>query len=158
MTLVTERLLVRPVSAERARRIAEGSIDDGAPGYPREDDLVVAALVVEGHMSPGAWGGWEIVRRADQRVIGTVGFKGAPSEEGYVEIGYGLVPSARGSGLATEAVTALIGWARARHARAVVAECDPGNMPSRGVLQRTGFVVTTEDDDAVRWLLILDDR
>lgn len=157
MTLVAGRLLLRPMSDDRARHVAAGRIDDAAPGYPRDDDLVVAALVVDGHMSAGAWGSWEIVRRSDHRVVGTAGFKGAPSSDGCVEIGYGLVPSARGSGLATEAVASLVGWARRRRARQVVAECDPANLPSRAVLEKCGFTLVESSDDVTRWRRTLDD-
>ena len=45
--------------------------------------------------------------RPDAKIIGTIGFKGPPArveDRIEVEVGYGLVPSARGAGLATEAL------------------------------------------------------
>jgi RimJ/RimL family protein N-acetyltransferase len=41
--------------------------------------------------------GYQITRTADGKAIGGIGFKGQPID-GCVEVGYGLVPSARGNG------------------------------------------------------------
>ena len=46
-------------------------------------------------------------RTADGKAIGGIGFKGQPNN-GCVEVGYGLVPSARGNGYAAEALAALL--------------------------------------------------
>jgi [ribosomal protein S5]-alanine N-acetyltransferase len=55
-----------------------------------------------------AWGSYLIIHRADRALIGLGGFKGAPDEEGMVEIGYGTAPEYRGKGYATEAARGLI--------------------------------------------------
>jgi ribosomal-protein-alanine N-acetyltransferase len=82
-----------------------------------------------------------------RRVIGSVGFHGAPNEDGQVEIGYHVEPGFRRRGFATEAVRALLEWAAAehgiRHFRASVA---PSNEPSLAVVARLGFRQT-----GVRW-------
>lgn len=44
---------------------------------------------------------------SDGQAVGGIGFKGQP-QGGCVEIGYGLVPSARGHGYAAEALVALL--------------------------------------------------
>jgi len=66
-----------------------------------------------------------------RRVVGSIGFHGAPNEDGQVEIGYHVEPGFRRRGLATEAAFALLAWARAEHGitrfRASVA---PSNVPS----------------------------
>jgi RimJ/RimL family protein N-acetyltransferase len=48
-----------------------------------------------------------IVRQRDGLAVGDAGFRGPPGEGGRVEIGYALVPWARGEGLATAAVRLL---------------------------------------------------
>ena len=52
---------------------------------------------------------WLIVRRADGRIVGDLGTRGPPGNEGCVEIGYSLTPSVRGKGIGTAAVAALVG-------------------------------------------------
>ena len=81
-----------------------------------------------------------IVRRSDGLAVGDAGFHGPPTEDGEVEIGYALVPSARGTGLAAEATALLVEWARAQPGvRAVAARVEPSNEPSRRLLERLGF-------------------
>ena len=59
------------------------------------------------------------------------------------EIGYWFAARARGRGIATEAVRAVVGALTAsRPGCSVVAECHPDNERSRALLRRTGFVST----------------
>ncbi|MCL1631511.1 GNAT family N-acetyltransferase [Sporolactobacillus sp. CPB3-1] len=55
---------------------------------------------------------WSIVDKATKKGIGLVGFKGEPDGNGYSEIGYGMSPNFRKRGLMTEAVKAIMEWAR----------------------------------------------
>lgn len=87
--------------------------------------------------------GWLI--ELDGTVIGDIGTYGGitaladpPARE--VEIGYGLSPSFRGAGYATEAVRALTSWLLTQPGTAVVlARTDVGNDKSMAVLRRCGF-------------------
>ncbi len=124
---------------------------DAAAGYPTLGDLVMARLVVDGHLEAGEWGPWQVRELATGLLIGGVGFKGWPSDDGIVEIGYGLVESARGRGLATEAVQALVTHAFARGVSAVIAETDVDNSASAGVLRRCGFTETERSESALWW-------
>ncbi|MFI2189520.1 GNAT family N-acetyltransferase [Streptomyces sioyaensis] len=77
--------------------------------------------------------------------LGSIGFHGPPDDEGFVEIGYDLSPSARGAGWATEAVRLLAGWAAAHpEVRTVCALTEPENLPSQRVLERAGFRFVVE--------------
>ena len=59
------------------------------------------------------------------------------------EIGYWFAVGARGRGIATEAVRAVVGALTAsRPGCSIVAECHPDNEPSRALLRRAGFVST----------------
>ncbi len=86
------------------------------------------------HTGPGTF----LILR-DQVVIGDCGWFGPPDEDGEVEIGYGLAPSARGHGYATSAVSLLLDWVAAQGARSVRAEVLPGNTASLRLLDRLGF-------------------
>lgn len=97
------------------------------------------------------WVAWYFVRsEADspRTVIGNGGFKGKPSADGVVEVGYSLFPQFQHRGYATEAVGALIDWAFAHaNVRSVVAETYPELVASIAVLQRLGFTPTSESSE-----------
>ena len=73
-------------------------------------------------------------------LIGAGGFKGRPSPDGTVEVGYSLLESEWHRGYATEAVGALIDWAfRSPAISRVIAETFPDLAGSIRVLTRLGF-------------------
>lgn len=77
--------------------------------------------------------------RQDTALLGVIGVHPAPHRR-EVEIGYWLSPAARGRGLATEALTAMLGRLALRHADCrIVAECHPANTRSLALLERVGF-------------------
>jgi RimJ/RimL family protein N-acetyltransferase len=82
--------------------------------------------------------------------IGYLNFHGAPDEHGRVEVGYTLLPDARGHGYAIEAVRAAFDWATRVHGvtrfRAAVA---PDNERSRNLILKLGFRQTGEQWDEV---------
>ena len=90
---------------------------------------------------------WFVV--VDGEVVGEAGVKALPDDDGCVEIGYGLVPTARGKGTATEAVRLLINLAQARGVRKVIAEVLDDNPASQRVLTKLGFarVRSAESDE-----------
>jgi len=101
---------------------------------------------------------WFVVRRADGRIIGDLGTHGPPDGEGCVEIGYALAPSARGEGIGTAAVAALVKClATVPAIRRVTAVTSTQNTPSRRLLERQGFQLTgpLPGTDEVRYTLIL---
>ena len=84
-----------------------------------------------------------VLRRGDGvsgLAVGAGGFKGPPSPDGAVEIGYSILAGHRRRGLATEAVEGLKAHAfRDPRVGRVVAETLPELAPSIGVLRKTGF-------------------
>ena len=147
----TERLEILAPNVDTWRALFEGDVEAASEGYPTEGDLVMARLVVEGHLPAGEWGPWQIRERASGMLIGGVGFKGAPDDDGVAEIGYGLAPAGRGRGLATEAVLALVAHAFARGVRAVRAEVATGHTASERVVMRAGFTAGDSDADVTWW-------
>lgn len=147
MTIRTDRLDLVPLDAEMRAAIRDGRGEGRgwAEGYPTPGDLDVAGLPA----APEPWTQFAIVERATGLTIGGVGFHREPID-GAVEIGYGLVPLARGRGVATEAVLALLEVTRA-HAVTVVAETDEGNVASERVLERCGFVRVRRADALTVW-------
>jgi RimJ/RimL family protein N-acetyltransferase len=101
---------------------------------------------------------WLIVRRADRRIVGDLGTHGPPDSEGCVEIGYSLAPSARGQGIGTAAVAALVRrLAAVPGIRRFTAVTGAQNTASRRLLERQGFRLTglLPGTDEVRYTLSL---
>ncbi|WP_436697856.1 GNAT family N-acetyltransferase [Nocardioides sp. BYT-33-1] len=135
------------VSAIRAGARLPGWHDD----FPHEDDRGAATLWRDGD----PWGPRSIVSRKQRLVIGSIGFFGPPEPAAddvpEVEVGYGLVAAARGYGLATEALSALLARADAAGVR-VRASIAPDNAASLRVAAKTGFTGirgSTEDGELV---------
>ena len=71
-------------------------------------------------------------------------------------VGYGLADSVQGNGYATEALSAVVGWAAAQGVVAVEAMTAPDNVPSHRVLERCGFErageIDADEGRLLRWL------
>lgn len=104
---------------------------------------------------PSPWWHYLIVHRADHRLIGTCGFKGAPSAEGTVEMGYEIDDQYQGRGLATEAAGKLVAFAFAQPGvQAVLAHTLATENASVQVLRKNGFAFVREKidpDDGPVW-------
>jgi RimJ/RimL family protein N-acetyltransferase len=93
---------------------------------------------------PG-WGMWYFLLKRDTRerpvAVGNGGYKGPPTRDGTVEIGYSIVPGYQGRGIAREAIAALVGHAlQDARVQRVTAETMADNIPSLRVLERNGFL------------------
>lgn len=88
------------------------------------------------------WGMWYVVRvePGPRTLVGTVGLKGLPGDDGTVEVGYSIVTGFRRFGYATEATGALISRAFADpRVKRVIAHTYPDLAASIGVMTRLGF-------------------
>ena len=130
-----------------------------APDYPTDGSLACAAAVIAaadaGRTDPfGAF----CILDADGTTIGDLLIHAPPDAHGTVDIGYGVAPSARGRGLATAAVVALIGWAFTHPAvRRVTANTTDDNVGSVGVMRRAGMRVSHGPGGLVRGVAIRGD-
>ena len=69
-----------------------------------------------------------------------------------VEIGYGITPSYRRQGYASEAARAMIAWAfSCPDVKRVTAECLEDNTGSIRVLENAGMQRTGQEGDMLRW-------
>jgi RimJ/RimL family protein N-acetyltransferase len=86
------------------------------------------------------WWNYLIIHRADVRVIGTCGYKGAPGPDGVVEIGYEVAEAYRMQGVATEAARALCDHAFSfDFVQTIYAQTLAGENASVRLLRRLGF-------------------
>ena len=118
----------------------------------------VRERVAAGGEQARGWYGWYVIRHGADgtppTLVAACGYFGPPGVDGGVEIGYSVVPEARGQGLATELIGALA--ARALGTPGVVyirAHAFAHNTPSWRALARAGFTRTgtTNADGAERW-------
>ncbi|MFE0258254.1 GNAT family N-acetyltransferase [Streptomyces sp. NPDC059010] len=150
--LDTPRLTLHPMSPTEAERLVAGEPDSDArwaPGYPAEGDVAGARRylgVCASTGDPRPFGTYEIRRRSDAHAIGGLGFHGPADHTGSVTIGYGLIPSARGRGYASEALRALLTFARTSGITCVRADTDHDNTASQHVLAAVGMQLTSEDE------------
>jgi [ribosomal protein S5]-alanine N-acetyltransferase len=98
--------------------------------------------LTEGPEQAGWWLHFVVLAHgaAGRTLIGSAGYKGPPSPDGTVEVGYGIVPDHQRQGYASEAVRGLLARAFAVPAvQQVIAETLPELTPSIGVLRKCGF-------------------
>ena len=150
--VVTARLVLHPMTISEAERVMAGEPQSGArwaPGYPTDGDVTAARRILGAYPytgDPQPFGNYEIRRREDGQAIGGVGFHGPPDETGSVRIGYGLIPSARGNGYASEALRGLLLFARARGVTRVKGDTDHDNIASQHVMTAAGMQPAGEDE------------
>jgi RimJ/RimL family protein N-acetyltransferase len=161
----TARLQLHAIDVEEAERIvarSAGPADLWADDFPFEGDVgavggFLRATEALGEQRP--FGYYLITRLSDGRAVGGIGFKGRP-DAGSVEIGYGLVPSARGHAYAAEAVVALLTVATDQGIPRVIADTTLDNIASQQTLIQAGFRLVSTDTELHHYerLLGLSDR
>jgi ribosomal-protein-alanine N-acetyltransferase len=93
--------------------------------------------------SPG-FGYWYLTLPEESRgsriLVGIAGFKGSPTAEGVVEIGYSVMEDRQQNGYGSEAASGLIAWAFEHpEVTQVLAETYPHLRPSIRVMERNGM-------------------
>ncbi|HVA90209.1 MAG TPA: GNAT family N-acetyltransferase [Chloroflexota bacterium] len=98
------------------------------------------------------WFVWVIVKVNDAVLVGDIGFRGPPMDQGMVELGYSVLPAFQGQGIASEAAVALVAWLDTlSEVRLVIARTEPDNLASQGVLRRVGMAERGMEDGLIRW-------
>ncbi len=145
--LVTDRLLVRPMTLADASDLAERRSDPSTAEfqawtcpYPLDRAVqLIEGMIAQGGPQIGCWFQFAIDRREDGVTVGDLAFRLADDGRN-AELGFTLHPWARGQGFATEASRALLAygftdWGVHRFE----ASCHPGNIASSRVLATLGF-------------------
>jgi [ribosomal protein S5]-alanine N-acetyltransferase len=137
-------------AALEGRNALEGllgvSVAEGWEGFP--EALPILRASHEGKPEAHRWGSLFFIEPEVPALVGFGGFKGSPSPDGVVEIGYAIAPAFRGRGLATDAVALMVQRAFADVAvRAVDAHTLGHDNPSTRVLQKAGFRKIAEIED-----------
>jgi GNAT superfamily N-acetyltransferase len=107
-----------------------------AEDFPAEGDRISCRYANFGSMSNEPWhSNWLII--VDGLASGTIGFKGEPASN-QLEVGYGVVPSQRGRGVATRALAQLLALIEGR-GLTIRAETAASNVASQAVLRHLSF-------------------
>jgi RimJ/RimL family protein N-acetyltransferase len=125
--------------------------------YPAEGDTDSAQMYLrqcQDGRDPEAFGPYQIVRLDDGKVIGSAGFHGPP-HDGVVEIGYGVVRSARGHGYATAAAREIIKIARSEGVRRAIARTETTNPASMKVLTNVGMAIVKQEGESLSYAIDL---
>lgn len=142
LALSTARCRIAPLHADDAAALAaitDASVTDRVDFLPAPFTATEARALIAGS---GGGDVFHAVRdRSGGRLHGVIGVHRRDAQ--MVEVGYWFAASARGQGLATEAVEAVVREiAASRPDAAIIAECHPDNERSRALLRRVGFLAT----------------
>lgn len=156
----TQRLELFPAHAEHLRADLAGreSLSRALsahvpPSWPPEhydsQAIEYTLRMLEADGTPPEWCLHYFIRRAtsdsQRTLIGLGGYKGAPSADGTVELGYGVLPEFQRQGYGSEATLGMIRRAFEDHrVQRVIAHTLPGLVPSIGVLDKCGFTFIGE--------------
>jgi RimJ/RimL family protein N-acetyltransferase len=154
---------LHPISLRSARSVLGGGVllpgrIRWHPEYPRLETMMGLSMLTQAHRASGwdesrvpCWWMYQLVvagESGSRLVVGDVGFHsppgaagpGTPAADPVVEIGYDVVPSMRGRGIATAACVGIVERAWRAGAGAVRADTDLDNGGSRRVLAKVGFL------------------
>jgi RimJ/RimL family protein N-acetyltransferase len=155
MPIETERLILLPATLPTLRaeltsldefaRLLRAEVASSWPP-PLNNEATTQWVIRSLEQNPEAaqWSMWYyLLRRGPGRpplLIGNGGYKGPPTGDGTVEIGYSIVESYQRKGLGSEAAGALVENAfRDPAVKRVIAETLPHLLPSIRVLEKNGF-------------------
>jgi RimJ/RimL family protein N-acetyltransferase len=155
-TLQTERTTLRAHTREDFERFAviwsDSAVTRFVGGVPLPRDEAWTRFL----RSVGLWpilgyGYWAVEDRATGAYLGLAGLaelqRGIPSIAGVPEAGWVFGADAHGRGIATEVVTAILGWAdETLSDPETCCIIHPDNAPSIRVAEKAGFVSVGLDD------------
>jgi [ribosomal protein S5]-alanine N-acetyltransferase len=139
-------LTLVPLTAESVRALAAGPAEplsqEGLTGlvWPEDDRRVLRYRAEALAADPAAWP-WLLHAALDDdgALLGRIGCHTRPVA-GRVEVGYYVLPDARGRGLATRMLASFLHWLRVRGVETVVLTIGPDNAASLTIARRAGFV------------------
>jgi len=161
MILRSSTVALEPITPALARRIVAR---DERPGdrwhaeYPFRDEIDPLKLLAASTAPDPDFTMYLVRRTSDGIAVGGLGFFGPPDAEGRVEFGYGVVPSARGAGLASSAVLLALEHARVRGATIAAADTEADNIASRRVLIKGGLAEVRRSGSLVLYERVLTAR
>lgn len=165
--LLTARLRLRQPTSDDLATVQRIHQDPAAVAHNPSDALAGREAATEllerwrARWKRDGVGYWVVTGRTDPAVLGFCGVRPMRlADAAVLNLFYRLDPAAWGRGVATETVTAVVGWTRrARPGQRIVARIRPGNTASARVAAKAGLIRATdldtdgEDGPDHTWLL-----
>ena len=150
----THALLAAAIAGRTSLEALLGvAVADDWAGFPEALPVLLASY--EEDPRARTWGSLFFIEPTARTLVGFGGFKGPPSADGAVEIGYAIAPAFRGQGLATVAVAQMVERAFAEATiQAIEAHTLGHANSSTRVLEKSGFqkiAELTDPDDGPIW-------
>ena len=146
MEFITDRLYIRPLSAEDKKSVFKYRSDSETNKYqgwiPKKiEDVEVFFGKVSNEINvPETWFQFVILEQETEILIGDIGIHFMDSENKQVEIGCTLNKDYQGKGYATESLKTIIDYLiHTLHKHRVIASIDPRNSDSIRLVKRLGF-------------------
>ncbi|WP_442591059.1 GNAT family N-acetyltransferase [Pedobacter sp. AW31-3R] len=129
-------------------------------GWPDPETLDTLPRIIKNLVKvnqPSGFESWMIIEKNTNLLIGDIGFKGIPNENGEVDLGYGIITKERKKGFALEAATGILKWAfQQQEVRSITANCLTDNLGSQKILSLLNFSIIKMDDEMIYWRLLKD--
>ena len=145
--LDTDRLTLRPWSVDDVAGFHRIWGDPqvlwwGTPHTDLEESArLLEERVAHSEASAPGLGSWAVIERRSGEVVGNAFLRSLESDDGPAELGYHVVSSRWGEGIATEVARCLLTYASlALGVEEVIALVHVDNVPSRRVVEKIGLV------------------
>ena len=145
--LTTERLVLRSFIPKDAQSLLDMRTNDRVMKYLGRDKMKNIAEAntfiqkVTKDANENKTIEWAITLKAEDKLIGKLGFWRIVTQHRRAEIGYNLMPEYFGKGIMSEAVSAVLKYGfQVMKLHSVEANLDPDNLKSVQLLNRNGFV------------------
>ena len=129
-------------------------------GWPDQETLETLPRIIKNLSKvnqPSGFESWMIVDRSTNLLIGDIGFKGIPNEDGKIDLGYGIIENERRKGFAYEAATGILQWAfNQKNVRVITASCLISNIASQKILSLLNFSIVKKENEMIYWRLTKD--
>lgn len=149
--LETERLHLKNIGSDDREFIYKQFTNDDVNKYLYDEeplnDINGADKIISFYNEPEPRNQhrWILVRKADGEKMATCGFHCWDRANNYCELGYDMHPDFWGNGYMTEAVTAIIAFAKSQMSvKKIDAHIYIDNVKSENVAKRQGFVLSGE--------------
>ncbi|MBB2149033.1 GNAT family N-acetyltransferase [Pedobacter gandavensis] len=163
--ITTERLYLLPFTIQIAKEVMDGQFTlltelglKLGKGWPDDELKECLPRIIENLelvAEPSGFESWMVIDKASKTLIGDAGFKGLPTVEGIVDLGYAIIAAERRKGYAAEAAEGLIKWAfKQSDVKMITARCAHVNEASTKTLTHLGFYQKFIKEEMVHWFLL----
>jgi RimJ/RimL family protein N-acetyltransferase len=99
---------------------------------------------------------WTAILKDQNKMIGELCMMGEPNIEGEVEIGYGIYSEYQNNGYMTEFLSGIIDWLKSQpKVKSILAFTEKSNTSSYRVLEKNRFSKIEENNNLMKWRLII---